>query len=56
MAPILPAATLVLAVLLAGAGAFTGALGGLYWLPVAAFAAVIGGLAQTWVLLIEILR
>jgi len=33
-----------------------GALGGLYWLPVAAVAALVGGLLQAWVLLIEILR
>jgi hypothetical protein len=42
--------------LLAGLGLLLDSLGGLYWLSVAVLAAIIGGLAQAWVLLIEILR
>jgi modulator of FtsH protease len=46
----------VVPLLLAGIGVLTTGLGGLYWLPVSVVAAVIGGLLQAWVLLIEILR
>lgn len=56
IAPVLPVVLLVGSILLAGVGVLTGTLGGLYWLPVAVIASVIGGLTQTWVLLIEILR
>ncbi|MDQ3030331.1 MAG: hypothetical protein M3R09_09960 [Actinomycetota bacterium] len=52
----LPVALLVVPTVLAGLGVMLGALGGLYWLPVAAVAALVGGLLQAWVLLIEILR
>jgi modulator of FtsH protease len=51
-----PAVLLVVAACVAGLGLATGALGGLYWLPVAVIAGILGGLAQAWVLLIEILR
>jgi modulator of FtsH protease len=51
-----PAVLLVVPACLAGLGLATGALGGLYWLPVAAVAGILGGLTQAWVLLIEILR
>jgi modulator of FtsH protease len=51
-----PAVLLVVPACLAGLGLATSALGGLYWLPVAAVAGILGGLVQAWVLLIEILR
>jgi modulator of FtsH protease len=51
-----PAVLLVVSACLAGLGLATGALGGLYWLPVAVIAGILGGLAQAWVLLVEILR
>jgi hypothetical protein len=51
-----PAVLLVVPACLTGVGLATGALGGLYWLPVAVIAGILGGLAQAWVLLIEILR
>jgi modulator of FtsH protease len=51
-----PAVLLVVPACLAGLGLATGSLGGLYWLPVAVVAGILGGLAQAWVLLIEILR
>jgi hypothetical protein len=54
--PVLPAAVFVLPVVFAGATLVSGTLGGLYWLPVAVIASVVGGLMQAWVLLIEILR
>jgi modulator of FtsH protease len=47
---------LAVPLVLAGIGVLTTALGGLYWLPLAVVAGVIGGLIQAWVLLIEILR
>lgn len=56
VAPVLPAVLLAGSIVLAGLGVLTGTLGGLYWLPVAVVASVVGGLVQTWVLLIEILR
>ena len=52
----LPVILLVGPTILAGAGLLIEGLGGLYWLPVAVIAAIIGGVAQAWVLLIEILR
>jgi hypothetical protein len=52
----LPMTVLILAVLLAGVGVLVDGLGGLYWLPVAVLAALLGGLIQAWVLLIEIRR
>ncbi|MBE3002347.1 hypothetical protein IDM40_27150 [Nocardiopsis sp. HNM0947] len=56
IAPVMPAVLLSGSIVLAGVGVLTGSLGGLYWLPVAVIASVVGGLAQAWVLLIEILR
>ena len=52
----IPVILLVGPMILAGAGLLIESLGGLYWLPVAVIAAIVGGLAQAWVLLIEILR
>lgn len=46
----------VAATLLAAVDLLTDSLGGLYWLPVLVIAAIVGSLAQAWVLLIEILR
>ena len=51
-----PAFVLAASAVLAGIGLAAGAVGGLYWLPVAVIAGVLGGLVQAWVLLIEILR
>jgi modulator of FtsH protease len=51
-----PTVLLVVPACLGGLGLATGALGGLYWLPVAVIAGILGGLGQAWVLLIEILR
>lgn len=56
IAPVLPSVLLAGSIVLAGVGILLGTLGGLYWLPVAVIASVLGGLTQTWVLLIEILR
>jgi len=53
---VVPAVLLVVPAVLAGIGLATGALGGLYWLPGAVVFALLGGLTQAWVLLIEILR
>jgi energy-converting hydrogenase Eha subunit A len=53
---VLPAAVFVLPVVFAGATLLSGTVAGLYWLPVAVIASVVGGLRQAWVLLIEILR
>lgn len=52
----IPVTTIVVSTILAGIGMLVGALGGLYWLPAAALGAIVGGLGQAWVLLIEILR
>lgn len=52
----LPAVLIVVPLVIAGIGMLTTDFGGLYWLPVSVVAAVIGGLGQAWVLLIEILR
>ncbi len=52
----IPVILLVGPTILAGAGLLIEGLGGLYWLPVAVIAAIIGGIGQAWVLLIEILR
>lgn len=56
IAPVLPSVLLSVSILLAGIGVLTETIGGLYWLPVAFVASVLGGLVQMWVLLIEILR
>lgn len=53
---VIPAALLVVPILLAGLGLLVGGLGGLFWLPLAAIASVVGGLSHAWVLLVEILR
>jgi len=53
---VLPAVVIVVPLFVAGLGMLTTELGGLYWLPVSVVAAVVGGLLQAWVLLIEILR
>ena len=52
----IPVILVVAPTILAGAGMLVDSLGGLYWLPVAVLAAILGGLGQAWVLLIEILR
>jgi hypothetical protein len=46
----------VVPIVLSGAGLLFKVLGGLYWLPVAVVASLVGGLTQAWVLLIEIVR
>jgi hypothetical protein len=46
----------IIPTLLAGAGVLISGLGGLYWLPIATLAALLGSLLQAWVLLIEVLR
>ncbi len=51
-----PAALLVVSTILAGIGLMTGTLGGQYRLPVGIVAALLGGLLNTWVLLVEIRR
>jgi hypothetical protein len=51
-----PIAVIIVPLLLSGVGVLLRALGGLYWLPVSILAAVVFGLVQAWVLLIEILR
>ena len=40
----------------AGASVMSGAGGGLYWLPPSVVLAFVAGLANAWVLLVEILR
>ncbi|CAN5716882.1 MAG: hypothetical protein ACR2HP_18975 [Ilumatobacteraceae bacterium] len=52
----IPVTLIVVPTILAGIGMVVEALGGLYWLPVAVLGAIVGGLGQAWVLLIEILR
>lgn len=52
----IPVTLIVVPTTVAGLGMILGSLGGLYWLPVAVVAAILGGLLQAWVLLIEILR
>jgi hypothetical protein len=53
-----PAAVLTLGSLLAGISLVVElpGLGGLYWIPAAAALALAGGLANAWVLLVEIMR
>ncbi len=53
---LIPMLLLLVPLLLAGIGMITTSLGGMYWLPVAVFAALFGGLVQAWVLLVEIRR
>jgi len=52
----IPIAILIIPTLLAGIGLLTDSGGGLYWIVPAFVAAVVGGLSQAWVLMIEILR
>ena len=53
---IFPAITSCVCVVVAGGTLLALAGGGLYWLLPAALVAIVAGLANTWVLLIEILR
>lgn len=53
---ILPAVVVSLGAVLAGVGLLTASLGGLYWLPAAVAFGFLGGLANAWVLLVEIRR
>jgi modulator of FtsH protease len=53
---IFPAITSCVCLVVAGATLLPQAGGGLYWLLPAALVAIVAGLANTWVLLIEILR
>jgi hypothetical protein len=53
---IFPAITSCVCVVVAGGTLLAQAGGGLYWLLPAALVAIVAGLANTWVLLIEILR
>jgi modulator of FtsH protease len=52
----MPALVMSVAMLLAAIGLLTTSFGGLYWLTLAVIVAVVWGLLQAWVLLIEILR
>jgi hypothetical protein len=47
---------LALGPLLAGIGVLTTSLGGLYWIPAAMVVALLSGLFNAWVLMIEIIR
>jgi modulator of FtsH protease len=51
-----PIALIIVPLVVGGLGLLVTAVGGLYWLPVSILAAVVFGLVQAWVLLIEILR
>jgi hypothetical protein len=51
-----PAVALALGPLLAGIGVLTTSIGGLYWIPAAMVVALLGGLFNAWVLMIEIIR
>jgi hypothetical protein len=51
-----PAVALSLGPLLTGIGVLTTSIGGLYWVPVAMVVALLGGLFNAWVLMIEIVR
>lgn len=53
---LVPVALLVVSTVLAGAGVISESLGGLYWVPIAVVAALLGGVLHAWVLLIEIRR
>ena len=53
---IFPAITSCVCLVVAGSALLAQAAGGLYWLVPAALVAIVAGLANTWVLLIEILR
>ena len=51
-----PAVALALGPLLAGIGVLTTSLGGLYWIPATMVIALLSGLFNAWVLMIEIIR
>jgi hypothetical protein len=51
-----PAVALAVCPLLAGIGVLTTSIGGLYWIPAAMVVALLSGLANAWVLMIEIIR
>jgi hypothetical protein len=53
---VLPTVVVVVTPVLAAVGLLTSSLGGLYWLPAAVASALLGGLVNAWVLLVEILR
>ena len=53
---VVPSAVVAVAPAIAGVGLLTESLGGLYWLPAAVALALLGGLVNAWVLLVEILR
>lgn len=53
---VVPAAFVVLGPVVAAVGLLTRTLGGLYWLPAVVALALLGGLVNAWVLLVEILR
>jgi len=51
-----PFMIVVVSAILAGIGLAAGAIGGLVWLVPAVLAAIVGGTAQVWVLLVEVRR
>jgi modulator of FtsH protease len=51
-----PSLAILILTVVAGASVMSGAGGGLYWLPPVVVLAFIAGLANAWVLLLEILR
>lgn len=53
---VLPTLVLLVCPVLAAIGVLTHSLGGLYWVPVAVAVALVSGLVDAWVLLVEILR
>lgn len=53
---LLPSVAILVLTVVAGASVMSGAGGGLYWLPGAVVLAFVVGLANAWVLLVEILR
>jgi modulator of FtsH protease len=53
---VMPAAIVSLGSVLAGVGVLTASVGGLYWIPAAVTFGFLGGLANAWVLLVEVRR
>lgn len=53
---VVPSVVAALGPVVAAIGLLTESLGGLYWLPAAVAFALLGGLFNAWVLLVEILR
>ena len=49
-------ALIIVPTILGAVGLLSASIGGLYWIPVAMAAGIIGGLLGAWVLLVEILR